>query len=484
MVESRSASISSVATSATYVEQVIDHIGYGKFQYWLLLLCSVGYFAVCAELLVVVFIQGGIMKEYNLSQTDYAFFPFLTSLLSMLSSTLFGYLSDRIGRKWPFVVTLLISGLAGIASAFSWSFWSLVMFRCIVAIGLGGLSSLDYLIYVEFTPESHRCLYSTVVFVGGCIGVLYLAGVNLADLSFSNIPQWRVLLILAAAPLIPTGILRWYFRCETPRYLMSRRKVSEAHKVLLHMAEENKCDEHTVPGLDEFTVRAEEEVVDKSSSAESKKLGFFEALGDIYHGEEFARATLPLCFIWLLQATAYWGLTLFLPGFLVESGLNPNFTLFLMVLCELPGTAVIAYMLKKMSMSVCLRIFQGCACLACLWCTLSSYFNAPVVVAVASCAIYFFLIPCWCIIYVLTPAVYPPLYRGSASGLLSAIAGLTGLVSPFLSAAISESSEGRQWLYMAVWTVVVGVNFLVALIWLKVKNERQYNSVRTVAPQL
>ncbi|KAF4668470.1 hypothetical protein FOZ61_006312, partial [Perkinsus olseni] len=125
MLESRSASISSVATSATYVEQVIDHIGYGKFQYWLLLLCSVGYFAVCAELLVVVFIQGGIMKEYNLSQTDYAFFPFLTSLLSMLSSTLFGYLSDRIGRKWPFVVTLLISGLAGIASAFSWSFWSL-----------------------------------------------------------------------------------------------------------------------------------------------------------------------------------------------------------------------------------------------------------------------------------------------------------------------------------------------------------------------
>ncbi|KAF4648321.1 hypothetical protein FOZ61_002867, partial [Perkinsus olseni] len=275
----------SAVISSTYVERVIENIGYGRFQYWLLLLCSVGFFAVCGETLVVIFIQVQVMREYGLTPTKYAFLPFPTSLLSMISSALFGYLSDRCGRKWPFVVTLLISGLAGIASAFSWSFWSLVMFRCIVAIGLGGLLSLDFLIYVEFTPESRRCLYSTVVFVGGCIGVLYLAGVNLADLSFSNIPQWRVLLILAAAPLIPTGILRWYFRCETPRYLMSRRKVSEAHKVLLHMAEENKCDEHTVPGLDEFTVRAEEEVVDKSSSAESKKLGFFEALGDIYHGE-------------------------------------------------------------------------------------------------------------------------------------------------------------------------------------------------------
>ncbi|EER01836.1 facilitative glucose transporter, putative [Perkinsus marinus ATCC 50983] len=476
MAGTRSDSISSVVTTDTYVERVIDNIGYGKFQYWLLVLCSVGYFAICAELLVVVFIQGEIMEEYHLSQTGYAFFPFLTSLLSMISSTLFGYLSDCIGRKWPFVITLLISALAGIASAFSWSFWSLVMFRCIVAIGLGGLTSLDYLVYVEFTPQSRRCLYSTVVFIGGCLGVLYLAGVNLVNLSFSGIPQWRVLLILAAAPLLPTGILRWYFRCETPRYLMSRRKLSEAHMVLVHMAKENKCDSATVPPLDEFTCRAQEEAVGKVSSSESEKLGFFEALGKIYHGEEFARATIPLCLIWLLQATAYWGLTLFLPGFLVESGLNPNFTLFLMVLCELPGTAVIAVLLKKMSMSVCLRIFQGCACLACLWCTLASYFNAPVVVAVASCAIYFFLIPCWCIIYVITPSVYPPRYRGSASGMLTAVAGVTGVVSPFISAAISESSEGRQWLYMAVWTVVVGVNFLVALIWLKIKNERKNNS--------
>ncbi|KAF4650011.1 hypothetical protein FOL47_001516, partial [Perkinsus chesapeaki] len=352
MKADRTLSISSVATSSTYVEQVIDTIGYGRFQYWLLLLCSVGYFAVCAELLVVVFIQSELMKEFNLTPTRYAIFPFLTSLLSMISSTAFGYLSDRFGRKWPFVITLLISAVAGIASAFAWSFWSVVLFRCIVAIGLGGLSSLDYLIYVEFTPESRRGLYSTVVFVGGCLGVLYLAGVNLCDLSFSGIPQWRVLLILAAAPLLPAGLLRWYFRCETPRYLMARRKVSEAHTVLLHMADENQCERGTVPDLDEFTARTEEEFSNgKSGISDTDQLGFLEALRDIYNGEEFLRVTLPLCFIWLLQATAYWGLTLFLPGFLVESGLDANFTIFLMVLCELPGAATIAFMLKKLSMS-------------------------------------------------------------------------------------------------------------------------------------
>ncbi|EER03189.1 sugar transporter, putative [Perkinsus marinus ATCC 50983] len=476
MFGSRKLSTTATANDLSYVEGLIDVIGYGRFQYWLLLLCSVGYFAVCSELLVVVFIQRQVMEEYNLTPTRYAFFPFLTSLLSMISSTLFGYLSDRIGRKWPFVITLLISAVAGIASAFSWSFWSLVMFRCIVAIGLGGLSSLDYLIYVEFTPQSRRCLYSTIVFIGGCLGVLYLAGVNLANLSFSGIPQWRVLLVLAAAPLLPTAILRWYFRCETPRYLMSRRTVSEAHNVLVHMAHKNNSGEDAVPTLDEFSSRTKEEAAGEQFSLETGRFGFGEALRYIYHGEEFARATIPLCLIWLLQATAYWGLTLFLPGFLVQSGLNPNFTLFLMVLCELPGTAVIAVLLKKMSMSVCLRIFEGCACLACLWCTLASYFGASVVVAVASCAIYFFLIPCWCIIFVLTPAVYPPRYRGSASGMLSAIAGLTGVVSPFISATVSESSRGRQWLYMAVWTVVIGLNFLVALLWLKVKNERKFDS--------
>ncbi|KAF4662987.1 hypothetical protein FOL47_005980, partial [Perkinsus chesapeaki] len=171
-------------------------------------------------------------------------------------------------------------------------------------------------------------------------------------------------------------------------------------------------------------------------------------------------------------ATAYWGLTLFLPGFLVESGLDPDFNFFLMVLCEIPGAVTIAFMFRRLSMRVSLYIFLGCASLASLSCTLASYFALPIAVAVASCLIYFFLIPSWCIIYVLTPAVYPPRYRGSASGLLNTVAVITGLVSPFLSAVISETSEGRQWLYMAVWTVVVGLNFMVTFLWLRVKNER------------
>lgn len=49
-------------------------------------------------------------------------------------------------------MTVLILALAGIASIFSWSFWSVVMFRCIVAIVLGGFSSLDYFLCVEFAP--------------------------------------------------------------------------------------------------------------------------------------------------------------------------------------------------------------------------------------------------------------------------------------------------------------------------------------------
>ncbi|KAF4656229.1 hypothetical protein FOL47_009095 [Perkinsus chesapeaki] len=286
----RSISSSSVTSSSNYVEDIIDAIGYGRFQYCLLLLCSSGYFALYADLPVFVFIQSGLMEEYNLTPTTYAIFPFLASFVGMLSSTAFGYISDRYGRKWPSIATIFLTALGGMVSSFAWSFWSLIMFRMIVAMALGGICALDYVVYVEFTPESRRGFYSTVIFIGGCLGVVYLAGVNLFDLSFAGVSQWRVLLVLAAVPLIPTGVACWYFRCETPRYLMSRRKVAEAHAVLSRMAKANHCPPGTVPDLDEFIARTDEDFVEgKSGTSGTGELGFFEALREIYHGDEFLR---------------------------------------------------------------------------------------------------------------------------------------------------------------------------------------------------
>src|SRR5919202_5990569 len=51
---------------------------------------------------------------------------------------LFGYLTDRLGRKKLFMVTLGVYMLFTAASALSWDYWSFMIFRVLAGAGIGG----------------------------------------------------------------------------------------------------------------------------------------------------------------------------------------------------------------------------------------------------------------------------------------------------------------------------------------------------------
>ena len=51
---------------------------------------------------------------------------------------LFGWLTDRFGRRLIFNVTLGIYLAGVLLTAFSWSFWSFAIFRCLTGFGIGG----------------------------------------------------------------------------------------------------------------------------------------------------------------------------------------------------------------------------------------------------------------------------------------------------------------------------------------------------------
>jgi MFS family permease len=57
---------------------------------------------------------------------------------AVLGSLLFGYLTDRFGRRRLFFVTLLIYLGGALLTAFSWDLWSFAAFRFITGAGIGG----------------------------------------------------------------------------------------------------------------------------------------------------------------------------------------------------------------------------------------------------------------------------------------------------------------------------------------------------------
>ena len=57
---------------------------------------------------------------------------------AVAGALLFGWLTDRFGRRVIFNVTLGIYLAGVLLTAFSWSFWSFAIFRCLTGLGIGG----------------------------------------------------------------------------------------------------------------------------------------------------------------------------------------------------------------------------------------------------------------------------------------------------------------------------------------------------------
>jgi MFS family permease len=57
---------------------------------------------------------------------------------AVMGALFFGWLTDRLGRKRLFFITLVVYLLATAATALSWNIWSFALFRFLTGAGIGG----------------------------------------------------------------------------------------------------------------------------------------------------------------------------------------------------------------------------------------------------------------------------------------------------------------------------------------------------------
>lgn len=153
---------------------------------------------------------------------------------AVAGALLFGYLTDRLGRRKLFLITLATYSLATAASALSWNFWSFALFRFITGLGIGGEYAAINSAVDELIPSKVRGTVDLLVNATFWLGAILGSVASLVLLKGTFLPPnigWRVAFGVGAALGIGVLFLRLGVP-ESPRWLMLRGKEEEADRIV------------------------------------------------------------------------------------------------------------------------------------------------------------------------------------------------------------------------------------------------------------
>lgn len=178
----------------------------------------------------------GILQNKNtLAMTDAQVAFGATAYLAgaVLGALFFGYMTDRLGRRRLFLVTVSTYSIATALTACSWGFGSFALFRLLCGLGIGGEYAAINSAVDELIPGRVRGTVDLVVnatfWVGAIIGSL--ASYGLLQGFVSPTMGWRIAFGIAAVLGGGVFLLRLSVP-ESPRWLMLRGREDEANNVV------------------------------------------------------------------------------------------------------------------------------------------------------------------------------------------------------------------------------------------------------------
>ncbi|KAJ3129659.1 hypothetical protein HK100_008491 [Physocladia obscura] len=235
------------------INECVARIGMGTYQWRLM-----GWFADNMWLQGVSVVIPAIKREFSLPESEMGLGSTFVFLGMMVGSSAWGMLSDVIGRKPAFTMTLFVASLGGFLAAESTSFSQFYTRLFFLGTGVGGNLPVDGSLFIEFVPPSHTHLV-TLLSLFWPLGQLATAAIawNIlpqhscpvditlpCDIGAGENSGWRItmrLLSIATALMLITRIL--LFRMlESPKFLLSANRAKEAEKVLVELARINSFD--------------------------------------------------------------------------------------------------------------------------------------------------------------------------------------------------------------------------------------------------
>ncbi|KAL9327214.1 hypothetical protein ACSQ67_007859 [Phaseolus vulgaris] len=181
-------------------------------------------------------IAGGmsyIKKEFKL-ETDPTLEGLImsTSFLTGTVVTIFsGTVCDMLGRRPMLIVASTMFFLSGLVMLWAPNVTVILFSRLLNGIALALAITLTPLYISEISPPDIRGTLNTLPQFS-CSGGMFLAYIMVFSLSLVDSPSWRAMLAVVSIPSVAYFFLAVFYLPESPPWLVSKGRVTEAKKVL------------------------------------------------------------------------------------------------------------------------------------------------------------------------------------------------------------------------------------------------------------
>ncbi len=379
------------------IDKVVEKYVPKRKQNAFLYLSFPAWIIVSYGVLLGAFTTSNVIKDLGMSGTMAAAFLKSSVFIGMLfGAFLSGFISDFFGRKLAINIYLLFATLFTFLGGFTSDVKLFLTFRILAGFGYGGLMPSVNTYLSETISIKIRGRYLVLLEAMWAIGSILvgIVHITLGKLTW-RWDYWMMglgFLLFIAYLLIP----------ESPRFAFLKGGKEELEKVL------------------KTKIKEDVEILKKSKIP----------ISDILKKPYLAR-TLVIWLTWFSLSIIYYGIFLWLPKIFSSKGVVQGsiWLTFLMMVFQLPGYLLAAYLIEKTGRVKSLSLF--------LLGTAVTSFGFAIV---ANQAVYItmafltsvFCLGAWGIVYAYTPELYPTAFRTTGNGAAGTITRIGGIIAPYI----------------------------------------------------
>ncbi|XP_046746608.1 organic cation transporter protein-like isoform X1 [Diprion similis] len=335
----------------------------------------------------------------------------VTMFAVLIGNMAFGMLADRIGRKIPLVIAVLLLSLTGLASAFAPYYELFLVLKFLAALATGGSMLISFVIIMEIVGVEWRPMWSVLFHLPFITG-------NLINVLISYATRtWYGFQIAISVP--PILLLSYYWVIpESPRWLLAVGRVDEAQIILTKAAKRNKIPFENV----KIAIESYSESNSRDAQAVTEKYSILH----LFKTPNLRVKTLCVCANWLSCGICFFGLTQYVGTLSGDIFVNVAAAASM----QLPGTVLVLFLISRVSR---LKVMIGGNLLSGLSLLLLVFIsNSTARVTLATIGLVGMSIS-FPTVYLYSTEVFPTVVRNVGLGLASVSSRIGSMVAPFIA---------------------------------------------------